>query len=191
LGNRSFFAPVSHDAPSRSIGRNVPVEWRVPKPIKLRTRISSSYRDLRSPRIDRSQAQPFPTLLVGVIALILTACGGGSSHSQSLPISSISSVSAACTPSAASVLGTGGFSSGVTWSANLEPRYVLRGAKLVPPELDLTFIFRTTIRFAKCVRQVRSWSMPRPLDSLRAHQQGGSWRMTSQSLLRFILGKCA
>ena len=91
--------------------------------------MSSSCCDLRSPRLEGSQAQPFPTLLVCVIALILAACGGVTSRTQSSPISpSISSVSVACTPSAvamkatsqcnASVLGTGGFSSGVTWSAS-------------------------------------------------------------------------
>src|ERR1700733_7879859 len=69
------------------------------------------------------------TFLAGVVPLSLAACGGGSGSSQiTPPSSSISSVSAVCTPSAvaakatsqcsAVVQGTGRFSSAVTWSAN-------------------------------------------------------------------------
>jgi len=69
------------------------------------------------------------SLLVGVIPLILTACGGASGKSQTAPPpSSVSSVSVVCMPAAvatratsqcnAAVQGTGSFSSAVTWSAN-------------------------------------------------------------------------
>jgi len=69
------------------------------------------------------------SLLVGVIPLILTACGGASGKSQAAPPpSSVSSVSVVCMPAAvaagatsqcnAAVQGTGSFSSAVTWSAN-------------------------------------------------------------------------
>jgi len=69
-------------------------------------------------------------LVVSVISLIVTACGGASGNSQTAPpSSSVSSVSVVCMPAAvaakatsqcsATVQGTGSFSSAVAWSASV------------------------------------------------------------------------
>ncbi len=95
-------------------------------PSKLKACMSSSQHNLRR---KRAQTELLYALVVCVILLTGTACGGGATGSQPLPSSSsISSVSVACTPSAvatnatsqcnAAVQGTGTYSSAVTWSAS-------------------------------------------------------------------------